>query len=218
MTAVVPEVDEVDRSAVLLETVSTSQLSSSDRASIVWDAVYRARSEVTDDADARELADQVVKLLDQGEQFNAEEIERSREDRAYRKQEQRKRLWSKIGEGAIVLGIVLLVVGALVNVIYWPLETHSNDYAHVDPGTVPAQALTTVQKYIGQKNMPAQMTLVKKKHSLYDGKHAWYVLYRTSSGKSICTYIWSGSHGDYGRVFQGSGCVASSAVPTSPAK
>lgn len=180
-------------------TPAWNELSDSDKRSLVWNAVYNDRSLVTDPDDARRLADDVTEQMKRGLAYNEAQHE-----------QWRARLWSSrwnalkrfLGWSTLVLAIGF----GIANAIYWPIRVHANDYAHVDPGSVPGQAAQAVRQWFGQNDLPANLQIVEQKHSLLYGQRAWYVLYTGEHGQKVCAYVWSGHDGNYSKVEQGANC------------
>jgi hypothetical protein len=184
----------------------TAQLSLKAKRDIVWDAVYNARSMLTDPDDARKLADNVVALIDRGQLYNEAEEAKRREVKEAEKKIARQRRNSRIKRKVLIFAPIFLVIFAVANIPYWVIRSHANDYASVDPASVVPQAVSAISSYYGQNDMPARLNFQSKRHDIWNGQPAWYALFRTDKNKKVCAYVWSGANGDYSKTLSGKDC------------
>jgi hypothetical protein len=163
----------------------------------LWNDIYDAEALRSDPAEARRVADETVSLVAEG-----------RNARSYRR---RADVW---GATRTFLGyalVTVLLVGGIANAIYWPLKVHSNDYAHVDPGSVEGAAAEAIRQWYGENDLPANLQVISKEKSSLYGDRAWKVRYRTRTGKLVCAFVWKTGNGSSGedrnKVAEGKDCA-----------
>lgn len=171
------------------------------RETIVWDAVNNALTlnGATPDEACSE-ADHVIAWMKAGQR------EQSAVRRAARRQE-RAAGWAKARVRLTWAAVILAVMFGVLNVPYWIVRSHANDYGGTDPGSVADGAAYAVRAWYGQNDLPSNLQLVSQTHSTLYGRKAWLVRY-TGSGKPVCVYVWGNGnldtpHGTYSQVDEG---------------
>lgn len=172
------------------------ELQPSARESLVWDAIYNERSLVTDPADARRAADEVVDLLRRGRKYDLQTVKDARRER-------RGRLARKAGGILATLAVIGVILSGIGTGIYAIVETHANDYAGVDPATVKKDAADAIHAWFGQNDLPANLQITEQRHALLYGNKAWLVVYNGDQRGPVCAYVWGGRSGDYEKVETG---------------
>lgn len=151
----------------------------------------------SDQAEADQMADRVISLINLGE--DAERHER-------RKSFRKKVLpW--------VLAVVLLggLGSGIFSAVWYYDKVHANDYAGIDPQSVPQKANRGLHAWYGLNDFPADLTFRSQTHSEVSGVPAWKSLYKRQDGKLVCVYTWIESAGqnsiDRNRVSEGQACL-----------
>lgn len=176
-----------------------TELATRDQETLVWDALYSARSLITDADDARRAADQVVELLRRGRAYNKQGLVDARRER-------RARRWRKVRSWLAGLTTLAVVAAGASVGGYAIWKVHANDYAGVDPATVKSASAGAINRWFGQNDLPANLQIISQTHSHLYGKKAWFVLYNGDRRGPVCVYVWGGAKGNYEKVETGKAC------------